>query len=467
MIARTLLLACACGTLLAQSPAVKLPPFSKKTLSNGATLIVIEKPDVPLVTLRAIFRGGGEAVPPAQAGLAPITAELLRRGTATMTADQINEKLDSLGANLSAFAGPGATFISMEYMKRNQDPSLALFEEILLEPSFPEAEFIKLRAQAVDRAKSAKDNPGQAINLYWRPFFFPAGHPYHAPLSGDELTLASLTRDQVLAYHKGNFSGRNLILIASGDLAASTLGPRLEKLASALPAGVAHKPPQAPPVKFASPRLLLLDKPDATQTYFMIGWPGLSRTDPDRTAVQVVNTLFGGRFTSMLNDELRVNSGLTYGARSRFDEDRLPGSVAISTYTKTEATVQAIDIALGLLAKLRDQGLSAEQLTSARNYIKGRFPTEELETADQLAGVLGEMELFALNKGEIDDYFSRIDALTLEQVNAAARKWYRNDNLQFLLIGPAAKIQEQVKKYAPQMKVQPITEPGLKTLAFN
>ncbi len=467
MIARTIMLACACGALLAQSPAVKLPPFTKKTLPNGATLIVIEKPDVPLVTLRAIFRGGGEAVPAAQAGLAPLTAELLRRGTATMTAEQINEKLDSLGANLSTNAGAGATFISMEYMKRNQDASLALFEEILLKPSFPEAEFVKSRAQAVDRAKSAKDNPGQAIGLYWEPFFFPSGHPYHAPLSGDELTLATLTRDQVLAYHKRNFSGRNLILIASGDIAASALGPRLEKMASALPAGEAHKPPEAAPVKFNSPRLLLIDKPDATQTYFMVGWPGLARTDPDRPAVQIVNTLFGGRFTSMLNDELRVNSGLTYGARSRFDEERLPGSVFISTYTKVESTVQAIDIALSLLGKLRERGLSSEQLLSARNYIKGRFPTEELETADQLAGVLGEIELFGLNKGEIDDYFSRLDALTLDQVNAAARKWYRNDNLQFLLIGPAAKIQEQVKKYAPQIKVQLITEPGLRTPAFN
>lgn len=466
MIARTILLACACGALLAQSPAVKLPPFTKKTLPNGATLIVIEKPDVPLVTLRAIFRGGGEAVPAAQAGLAPLTAELLRRGTASMTADQINEKLDSLGANLSAFAGPGATFISMEYMKRNQEASVDLFEEILLKPSFPEAEFTKSRAQAVDRAKSAKDNPGQAIGLYWEPFFYPASHPYHAPLTGDELTLPSLTRDHVLAYHKRVFAGRNLILIASGDLAASALGARLEKIAASLPAGQAHQPPQAPPVKFSSPRLLLIDKPDATQTYFMIGWPGLARTDPDRTAVQIVNTLFGGRFTSMLNDELRVNSGLTYGARSRADEERLPGSVYISTYTKVESTVQAIDIALALLSKLRDKGLSAEQLLSARNYIKGRFPTEELETADQLAGVLGEIELFGLNKGEIDDYFSRLDALTLDQVNAAARKWYRNDNLQFLLIGPAAKIQEQVRKYAPNLKVHPITAPGLTAPAF-
>lgn len=456
-----------CGALLAQSPAVKLPPFSKKTLPNGATLILIEKPDVPLITVRAIFRGGGESVPGGQAGLAPLTAELLRRGTISTSADQISQKLDSLGATLFTGATAGATVVAIEYMKRNQDASLALFEEILLHPAFPETEFKKSQAQAIDEAKSAKDNPGQAIGLFWEPFYYPASHPYHAPLSGDELTLAKLTRESVTGYHKQVFSGRNLILIAAGDLSTPSLGPRLEKIASALPAGEAHKPRQAAPVKFDSPRLLLIDKPDATQTYFMIGWPGLARTDPDRTAVQVINTLFGGRFTSMLNDELRVNSGLTYGARSRFDEERLPGSVFISTYTKVESTVQAIDIALGLLTRLRDKGVSAEQLLSARNYIKGRYPTEELETADKLANIIGEIELFRLNKGEVDDYYSRLDALTLDQVNAAARKWYRNDNLQFLLVGPAAKIQEQVKKYAPKRKVRSISEPGLTTPAFE
>jgi len=467
VIARTILFVMACGILLAQSPAVKLPPFTKKTLANGATLILIEKPDVPLVTLRAIFRGGGEAVPAGQAGLAPITAELLRRGTSSMTAEQINGKLDSLGARLETAATPGATFVAIEYMKRNQDASLAMFEEIVLHPSFPASEFTKSLAQAIDNARSVKDDPGDAIGQYWGPFFFPAGHPYHAPLPGDELTLASLKREHVLAYHKKVFTGRNLILIAAGDLSASSLGPRLEKIASALLAGEEHKPRQAAPVRFDSPRLLLIDKPDATQTYFMIGWPGLARTDQDRTAVQVINTLFGGRFTSMLNDELRVNSGLTYGARSRFDEERLPGSVFISTYTKLDSTVRAIDLALDLLARLRTKGITAEQLLSARNYIKGRFPTEELETADKLAGILGDIELFELNKGEVDDYYSRLDSLTLDQVNAAARKWYCNDNLQFLLIGPAAKIREQVKKYAPKVKVHPITQPGLRAPAFD
>ena len=157
--------------------------------------------------------------------------------------------------------------------------------------------------------------------------------------------------------------------------------------------------------KDASPaggaRLLLVDKPDATQTYFVIAQQGITRTSPDRVPMILVNTLFGGRFTSMLNQALRVDSGLTYGARSIMQESRLPGCLCISTYTRTDATVKAIDMALDVTKRLREQGLTAEQLASAKAYVKGTYPTRELETADQLAAVLGDLELFGLGRDEV------------------------------------------------------------------
>jgi predicted Zn-dependent peptidase len=211
---------------------------------------------------------------------------------------------------------------------------------------------------------------------------------------------------------------------------------------------------------------LLIDKPDATQTYFHIGMPGISRSHPDRVALRIVNTLFGGRFTSMLNDELRVNSGLTYGANCQVEENRLTGGIYISTYTRTDATEKAIDLSLGLLTRLREKGIDAEALASAKAYIKGGFPTSRLETANQVANVLAEIELFQLGRGEVDDYFSKIDSVTLEQANAVAKKYYRTQNLQFLLIGAAEKIKSSVAKYAPKMKVHPIKEPGFGPVPF-
>ena len=197
----------------------------------------------------------------------------------------------------------------------------------------------------------------------------------------------------------------------------------------------------------AASRVLLIDKPDATQTYFVIAQPGVRRSTPDRSALILVNTLFGGRFTSMINDALRVNSGLTYGASSRVQMGRLDGAITINTYTKTDTTEKAIDMALDVLKSLGDKGLTADQLASAKAYVKGEYPTRTVQTADQIASALADMELYGLGRDEVDEYFSRIDAVTLDQANAVARKYYRTDNLTFVLLGNAGKIRDVAKKY--------------------
>ena len=253
--------------------------------------------------------------------------------------------------------------------------------------------------------------------------------------------------------------GKNLIVIVSGDFDAATAGPAVKAVFGAVPAGQVYAwAKDATPV--AGRRLLLIDKPDATQTYFRIAQPGIRRTDPDRTTLALVNTLFGGRFTSMLNDELRVNTGLTYGANCWVDRNREPGAITISTYTRTESTAKAMDLALAVLNRLNEKGISAAQLASVKAYVKGNYPRQALETADQLANLLGDMEVFGLNRGEVDDLFSRIDAVTLEDANAAARKWYRQQNLTFVVLGNAAKIRDDVRKYAPQMKEVSIKAAG-------
>jgi len=451
--------------LLAASAAaqVRLPPATRQTTSTGAVIVMAPKSDVPLMTLQMVFRGGAEADPPGLAGLSSVTAELIRRGTASRTADQIAEQLDFLGANVNTFSDQQSLRISVDCMSKDLDRVLEILTDVVSHPAFPESEVKKVLAQRIDASKASKDNPGAAINSYFRPFFFPAAHPYHAV--ADEISLAKIGREKITAFYNQAFVGRNLILIATGDFQPAAAGPKLAALAGALRSGDAYSWKQAPAApQFKNPRLLLVDKPDATQTYFLIGQPGVDHNHPDRVPLQIVNTLFGGRFTSMLNDELRVNSGLTYGARSYFERDRLPGAVVISTYTKTESTEKAIDLALDVLKRLNEKGLSAEQLASAKAYIKGGFPTERLETAGQVAATLAELELFGQTKGEIDDLFARIDAVSLEQANAIARKYYRLENLQFVLIGNASKIQQTVQKYAPAAtKVVPVKQPGFET----
>jgi len=205
----------------------------------------------------------------------------------------------------------------------------------------------------------------------------------------------------------------------------------------------------------------LIDKPDATQTYFFIGQAGIKRGHPDQVPLQLVNTLFGGRFTSMLNDELRVNTGLTYGANCQLTLNRLTGGIVISSFTKTETTERTIDLALNLLKKLNSTGVTSEALKSSKAYTKGLFPADRLETNDQLTQVLTELELNGLNRGEIDDLFSKIDAVTPERANAIAKTYYRGEGLVFVLLGNATKIREAVKKYAPEVTEMPIAKLGM------
>jgi predicted Zn-dependent peptidase len=268
-----------------------------------------------------------------------------------------------------------------------------------------------------------------------------------------------MTRAAIVEYAHRMFVGRNLIVIVSGDFDPAMAAGLVKSTFEPVPAGAAYEWAKAA-LPLPGGRLLLVDKSDATQTYFRIAQPGISRTDPDRTALQLVNTLFGGRFTSMLNDALRVNSGLTYGASSIVDLHREPGALTISTYTRTETTEKAIDMALDVLKRLNTNGITAEQLASVKAYTKGLYPTSQLETADQVANLLGDIELFGLNRGEVDDLFSRIDAVTVERANAVAKKWYGQDKLTFVVLGNASKIRDTVKKYAPSVKEVSVKDPG-------
>ncbi|MGA2134989.1 MAG: pitrilysin family protein [Bryobacteraceae bacterium] len=451
-----------CAMLLAAGlPAqVKLPPFTRQVLPNGVVVDLMARPGVPLVGFRILVKGGGESDPADRAGLASVTAQLLRKGTAQRSADQFSEELDFLGGTFQTeqgFGGSSATTISAEFLKKDFDRGLDLVSDAVLRPAFPDAEVKKLVAQRVDAAKSQKDNPQGAIGSYFPSFFFGAGHPYGHP--ADEITLARIGRDDIVAYHQRIYCGHNLVVIVSGDFDPAAAGPKIAEAFGGSTAGQAFAWPQAAPLHSAG-QLLLVDKPDATQTYFYIGQPGIDRHNPDRVTLQLVNTLFGGRFTSMLNEELRVNSGLTYGANCQIQEPRVPGAIVITTFTKTETTAKAIDMALEVLKRLGEKGITAEQLASVKAYVKGTYPPARLQTADQLAAILGDMELYGLGREEVDDLFPRIDAVTLKQANAAARKYYKADNLTFVLLGNAAKIREAAGKYAAKTVEVSVSKPG-------
>lgn len=442
----------------ATTQTLKLPPHEKVILKNGMTLLLMEKHGVPIVNVAAIVKAGSVADPVGEEGLASVTAELLRKGTAKRSAQKFAEDLDFIGASFGAGADVDYTAISGEFLGKDLDQGLDLISDAVLHPAFPQAEVDKLLAQDIDGVRAAKDEVQAVVLNYYYGYLF-GNHPYGRPEGGDELSLARIKRDAIVKFYEATYTPGNTIMAVAGEFSAAQMRAKIEQVFGAWPAKASSLPPISAPAAVKGRKLLLVDKADSTQTFFVIGNVGVAENDPDRVAIRVVNTIFGGRFTSALNEALRVESGLTYGAQSFFDSKKQPGAFAISSYTKNESTVQAIDLALQELAKLHQDGVSAEQLASAKSYIKGQFPPT-LETSGQLARLISSNEFYGLGDDEINQLEERINAVTPAIAKQVIEKHYPAEQLVFLLIGKASEIAGGVKKYAPQQDTRKITEPG-------
>ena len=446
---------CACA---ASAQTLKLPPHEKIVLKNGMTVLLMEKRGVPMVSVAAIIKAGSAADPAGEDGLASVTAGLLRKGTAKRSAQQFAADLDFIGAEFNADSSADYTAISGEFLTKDVDKGLELFSDAMLHPAFAQAEVEKLLAQEIDGIKAAKDEAQSvALNYYYGYLF--SKHPYGRPVGGDELSLARIKRDAIARFYETNYTPGNTILAMAGEFNAPQMRIKIEQAFGGWPAKGAALPASAAPTPVKGKKLLLVDKPDSTQTFFVFGNIGTAENDPDRVAIRVVNTIFGGRFTSELNEALRVESGLTYGAEAFFDSRKEPGAFAIYSYTKNESTTQAIDLALQVLAKLHKDGVTAEQLASAKAYMKGQFPPS-IETSGQLARTIAAHEFYGLDDDEINQMEARIDAVTPAMAKQVIAKHFPEENLVFMLIGKASEIGPGVRKYATQQDSRKISEPG-------
>jgi len=453
--------AAALGLLLAataSAQSIKMPPHEKIVLKNGLTVLLMEKHGVPIVSFAALIKSGAAADPAGQEGLASQTAQLLRKGTKKRSAQQFAADLDFIGGRFDSDTGADFTTVSAEFLTKDLNKGLELFADALLEPTFPQEEVDKSLAQNLDAVKGSKDDPRQVLNIYYDAYLY-GGRGYGRPTEGDEISLKKITRDSITKFYAANYAPGNTILAISGEFNAAELRKKLEETLGAWPAKqvVPVAIPAVAPAK--GKRLLLVDKPDATQTYFAVGNIETAAGDPDRVAIRVVNTIFGGRFTSMLNEALRVESGLTYGVRSSFNPRKQPGPFGIYTFTKNDSTVQAIDMALEVLHKLHKDGITAEQLASAKSYIKGQFPPT-IETSRALAQYMASDEFYGLDDNEVNQLEARIDAVTLETARQVIQKHFPEENLVFVLIGKASAIAPAVAKYADKQDAREINAPG-------
>ena len=449
--------ALAVGTAVAAEPNIRLPDYQAVTLDNGATLLLMPRHDVPLVAASVAVRGGALADPAGKEGTADLLGDMLSKGAGSRDALAFAQAVDGAGGSLSFGSSREAIVANAQFLAKDSGLMLSLLADALLRPTLQPAEFDKLRKRAIDGLANAKDSdPRQLIGLYASGWLF-RGHPYGRPTGGDETSLAAIGLDDLKAFRREQMGGDRLIIAIAGDFDPATVTRQVceafggwGKAAGALPQATAKAREQGR-------RVLLVDKPGATQTYFAMANVGSRRGDPAEAAQDLVQTAFGGRFTSMVNTELRIKSGLTYGASSQVQRPREPGMVAITSFTKTETTKQAMDLAIATLDRLHRNGLDAATLQSARHYIAGQF-APDLETAPQLAAQLVDLALYGEGREAVDGYLGKVAAATPAEVAAATEVFPRSGDLAIVAIGDASKIREALRGYGPLTEMK-LTDP--------
>lgn len=442
---------------MAQS-GYKLPAYEKIKLKNGLTVYLMEQHEVPMISVSAIMPAGaiydGE-----KAGLASLTATALKHGTKSYSKQKMDEELDFIGASINTSASKESAGLSARFAAKDKDKVLGMIKETMLDPVFDTAEFRKEKKRLLVSLEQQKESPRSVIGSYFDKFMY-GDHVYGNIIQGTITTVSALTVNDLKKFYSENYLPEGSAIAIVGDFNSKEMKTALTSLFESWKKGTKAQPNLAAKAITtpSSNRVLLVNKDDARETTFYIGGPGISRNNPDYVSVEVVNTLFGGRFTSMLNDELRVNTGLTYGASSRFNTLKNGGTFLISTFTASKTTEPAIDTALKVLNRLHANGLDDKSLTSAKNYVKGQFPPR-YETAGQLAGLLTQMFWYNFDESFINNFEKNVDGLTLDKAQAIIAKYFPKDKLQFVLVGKSADIRKIAEKYGPVTEVQIKEEP--------
>lgn len=427
--------------------AVPVPAHQRFRLANGVTVILLPQREVPLTAFTAVLRGGAQTDPAGKAGLASLLAGLLEKGAGTRDAYAFADAVAGAGGSFSAAAGTESITVAGQFLSRDRALMVELLADALLRPKLLADEFKTLRDREIESIKANKDSdPSSLTGDYGRALLFGA-HPYGSPQSGSERSLANLAIADLQQYYREQVGADRLTLVFAGDIDAKWLRAAVSKAFAGMRPAARALPALATPVGAKGRRLLLVDAPGSVQSYFWIGSVGVARKFPQRAALDIVNTLYGGRFTSILNTELRIKSGLSYSASSRFTRGSVPGEFAITSFAQTENTVKAIDLALETLDRLHRDGIDQTQLESARAYVLGQYPTR-LETAANWSATLADLELYGLDKSYIEDYGPALSAVALATATqVVADAFPSTGNLRIVVIGDAAKIRDSLQKY--------------------
>ena len=423
---------------------VKLPPQVRAKLDNGLQLIMVEDHELALFTAYLLIKSGATFDPQGKAGLANITNEMLRLGTTHRSSEQIDLELDSIGARLSISSNWDGTYVSISAISRKFDQALDIFSDVVLNPTFPEKELDILKSRLLGELKVSKDRPQIIASESFDKLLF-GKHPYAQPLEGTEESVSSISREDILAFYQKYFIPNNAVMVVAGDINPQQIK---DKIAARLNQWKKGKLPEGRWAPVAPPQglnIYLIDKPDLTQSEIRMGHLGISRDNKDYFRLQVMNyNLGGGGFLSRLMKHIRAEKGYTYGIYSSYGARKLVGPFLVSTFTPNKTTINVIQESLEIVKDIHDNGITPEELASAKNYLISSYPSRFETISDVAYQILG-IELYGLGEKYVETYQERIDQITLEDVKRVAGKYLDPANLLIVVVSKAEEVKSDLE----------------------
>ena len=425
------------------------PRIAHHRLENGLAVRTVEHHSAPVVTMVLMVEGGAGADPAGQGGLNALTADMADEGTGVMSALDVSDALARIGADYDVEVGPDATLFTLTTLSRFAGRGASLLADIVARPSLKPPDFDRVKQLRLDRLRQLKDlAPATAERAFLRLLY--GKHPYGHLAIGTEASLGRLTLEQVSGWHSAAYRPGLATIVVAGplghrqlaELASEAFGPWEAGPASA---GASSAPAAEVPVP-ARPgtRLAIVPREAAAQSELRIGHLSARRSTPDYPALLVMNAIMGGQFVSRVNLKLREEKGFTYGARTGFDWRRGPAPFVLQASVHTAATAEAIQDSLRELEDIGNaRPATASELALAKESLTRGYP-RNFETGQQVARSVAQLALFDLPDTYFEDFVPKVQAVTVEDVSGAARKYVDPQACATLIVGDHAAIADSL-----------------------
>jgi zinc protease len=428
---------------LGPTPHYAPPRFEKHRLANGLEVRIVERHDLPIVTLDLIVKSGETAIPKGKEGLASIAASLLDEGTTSRTALQIAGELAEIGSSLAGHGELESSYVSLTTLARHLDRGIDLFVDVILNPSFPEKELVRLKLDRLAVLKARADDAEQIAADVFPRLIYGRNHPYGRPDLGTAASVQSLTREDAVAFYKKVVVPGNTTLVAAGDVRSEAICQALEvRFRKWQPGPIPEQPPVTEP---ASPphgsRAYLIDRPAAAQSVLTVGKVGAARKSPDFFPLMVMNAVLGGQFVSRINLNLREDKGYTYGADSHFSFWHGPGPFEAGGPVQTAATKPSLAELLKELTEISGRRpVTERELSFAKQRLVEGFPSR-FETTFGLAAQMAGLAAADLPDDEFEHYQARIEGVSQTDVARVARQYITPETMTILVVGDRSQIE--------------------------